>query len=383
MNNYSQEENETVPGMDLTMLMEQIRNIDLRMKDLFIQRMEILRETARWKNERGLPAEDREQEEMLLAELCSSIKDDSIRSFYLCFMQDMIKVSNRWQHHLMEGMRVSYSGVEGAFANIAAMQIFPDGTKMPYPTFEDAYHAVEEGECDIAVLPIENSYAGEVGQVLDLMFSGKLHVNGIYDLPVTQNLLGIPGAETETIKTVISHSQALAQCGPYIRKHGFQTKGVSNTALAAKEVAETKDRTVGAIASAYTAQLYGLRILDHDVNESRMNTTRFAVFSRVESPFVTGHEKSAFLILFTVKDEVGGLAKAINLISACDFNMRVLRSRPMQDLPWHYYFYAEVEGDDLSENGQRMLRALKGVCPTLKVVGRYTTGEAVLQEGPM
>ncbi len=209
------------------------------------------------------------------------------------------------------------------------------------------------------------------------MFSGNLHVNGVYDLPVTQNLLGLPGAKAEDIRTVISHPQALAQCQPYIRRHGYSTKSASNTAMAAKETAEGGDPSVGAIAGIETAQLYGLQLLDHDINESRLNTTRFAVFSRVEYPAAAGHDKGAFLILFTVKDEVGGLAKAINLISAYNFNMRVLRSRPMHDLPWNYYFYAELEGTDSSENGQRMLNALRGVCPMMKVVGRYTAAEVL------
>lgn len=357
---------------------EQIRAIDLQMRDLFIHRLDALRLVADWKKERGLPIEERELELLSLSELGSGVTEEAQRSFYLCFLQDVMRVGNQWQHYLMKGLRVAYSGVEGAFAHVAAMRVFPDGTAIPYASFEDAYHSVETGCCDAAVLPIENSYAGEVGQVLDLMFSGNLHVNGVYDLPITQNLMGLPGAKAEDILTVISHPQALSQCLPYIRRHGYLTKSAPNTALAAKEVAEGNNPTVGAIASVETAQLYGLQILDHDINESRMNTTRFAVFSRVEYPAVPGREKGAFLVLFTVKDEVGGLAKAINLISAYNFNMRVLRSRPMHDLPWHYYFYAELEGNDNSESGQRMLNALKGVCPMMKVVGRYTTADTEL-----
>ncbi len=358
---------------------EQIRNVDLQMRALFLQRLEALRAVAQWKKERGLPPEDREQELRTLSALASGVEEEVQRSFYLSFLQDVLTVGSRWQHYLMEGLRIAYSGVEGAFGHIAAMRIFPDGTKLPYPSFEEAYSAVEKGECDLAVLPIENSYAGEVGQVLDLMFSGNLHVSGVYDLPVTQNLLGLPGARAEDIRTVISHPQALSQCQPYIRRHGYCTKSASNTAVAAKEVSEGGDPSVGAIAGAETAQLYGLQILDHDINESRMNTTRFAVFSRAEYPAAAGHDKGAFLILFTVKDEVGGLAKAINLISAYNFNMRVLRSRPMRDLPWNYYFYAELEGTDSSENGQRMLNALKGVCPMMKVVGRYTAADVLTE----
>ena len=364
--------------MDLQEARREIAEVDAEMAALFVRRMEAVRGIAAYKKERGLPVEDRAQEARMIEAQSGRIADEMLRPFYIQFLQGSIEVSKRWQHRLMEGLRVAYSGVEGAFAHIAASRIFPDAATYACPSFEEAYDSVARGENDIAVLPIENSYAGEVGQVLDLMFSGSLHVNGVYDLQVTQNLLAVPGTAIEGIRTVISHPQALSQCHAYIRERGFASISAANTAVAAQEVAEKKDPALAAIASRDTAKLYGLTVLDHDINESRSNTTRFAVFSQVENQEAGKRDGTAFLLLFTVKDEVGGLAKAINLISAYSFNMRVLRSRPMKDLPWHYYFYAEVEGDDSSENGRRMIGALRGVCPMVKVVGRYR--EAVVTQ---
>lgn len=361
--------------MELNEAREKIREIDEEMAALFVRRMEAVRSVAEYKRARGLPIEDKEQETRVVEGRSALIDDPELRSFYVRFLNGTIEVSKSWQHRLTEGVRVAYSGAEGAFAHVAAHRIFPDGTTVAYPSFETAYSAVETGECDVAVLPIENSFAGEVGQVLDLMLAGGLYVNGVYDLSVTQNLLGVPGAKLSDVRTVVSHPQALAQCGAYLNAHGFRTESAENTALAAKAVAERNDLSVAAVASGETARLYGLEILDHDVNESKTNTTRFAVFSRVESPS-SGRRDGAFLLLFTVKDEVGGLAKAVNLISAYNFNLRVLRSRPMKDLPWHYYFYAEAEGDDASENARRMIAALRGACPMVKVVGRYRAKNA-------
>ena len=352
--------------MDLQESREVIRQVDEEMAKLFVKRMEAVRSVAAYKKERGLPIEDKEQEARVIKGRSALVEDPELRSFYVNFLQDTMDVSKRWQHYLMEGLRVAYSGVEGAFAHIAAGRIFPDGELESYPSFESAYEAVEKGECDVAVLPIENSFAGEVGQVLDLMFSGDLYVNGVYDLSINQNLLGM---------------QAISQCRSYIRKHGFDAVSMANTALAAQKVAQDGDCSAAAIASEETADLYGLQILDHDINESKVNTTRFAVFSRVETKMAIRKDAGAFLLLFTVKDEAGGLAKAVNVISAYNFNMRVLRSRPMKDLPWHYYFYAEVEGDDSSENGKRMISALRGTCPGLKVVGRYTATSNIQQGG--
>ncbi len=366
--------------MDLEQARERIADVDRQMAKLFEERMEAVRAVAAYKKERGLPIEDKEQEAKKIAAGENLPADPELQPYYVQFLRSAMEISKRFQHKLLNGVKVAYSGVEGAFAHIAAGRIFPDGEKIAYPSFEEAYTAVERGECDLAVLPIENSFAGEVGHVLDLMFSGPLHVNGVYDLSVTQNLIGLEGSEADDVKTVISHPQALSQCGKYIRKHSFETVSAANTAIAAREVAERGDRTLAAIASEETAALCGLKILDHDINEDRTNTTRFAVFSGAEDRR-PGTGSTAFLLLFTVKDETGGLAKAVNIISAYGFNMRVLRSRPMKNLPWHYYFYAEVEGDDASENGRRMLSALRGACPMMKIAGRYSASDNSLQGG--
>ena len=179
--------------MDLQESREVIRQVDEEMAKLFVKRMEAVRSVAAYKKERGLPIEDKEQEARVIKGRSVLVEDPELRSFYVNFLQDTMDVSKRWQHYLMKGLKVAYSGVE----------------------------AVEKGECDVAVLPIENSFAGEVGQVLDLMFSGDLYVNGVYDLSINQNLLGMPGTDISRIRTVYSHPQAISQCRSYIRKHGF------------------------------------------------------------------------------------------------------------------------------------------------------------------
>lgn len=350
---------------------ETINRIDREMAGLFSERMKAVRDVAAFKQERGLPIFDAEREKAVLARNAERYPDEETRPFYVSFLQDTMDISKRYQHRLLEGVHVAYSGVEGAFAEIAARRIFPDATHTGYPDFAAAYRAVVNGECECAVLPIENSYAGVVGQVVDLIFEGDLFVNGIYTLPITQNLLGVPGASIRDVRTVVSHPQALAQCAEYIRAHGWETVAAKNTALAAQQVASEHDRSVAAIASAETAVLYGLDLMDHDINESQTNTTKFAVFSRVESK--PKNDESKFLLLFTVNDVAGALAKAINVIAEYGFNMKALRSRPVRERAWQYYFYIEVEGDETAENGRRMLAALRETCETLKIAGHYTT----------
>ena len=159
-------------------------------------------------------------------------------------------------------LQIAYSGVQGAYAGIVAGKIFPDADINSYSSFRQAYEAVEKKECDYAVLPVENSFAGEVAQVTDLLYSGSLTIAGICELPIVHNLLGAEETDISQIKTVYSHPQALDQCSEYIYLHGFEKRVATNTAMAAKEVALLKDPTLAAIASRETAEIYGLKILE-------------------------------------------------------------------------------------------------------------------------
>lgn len=352
--------------------LEQARQIinetDGEIAKLFERRMNAVADVAEYKLQRGLPVLDAGREAQVIAENCAYVNDPVLREYYTSFLISTMEISKRYQRRLMQGMTVAYSGVEGAFAEIASKRIFPDAVKIAFPDFNSAYKAVENGECDCCVLPIENSYAGEVGQVIDLIYEGTLNVTGMYSLAVCQNLLGIKGADIGSVKKVISHPQALGQCAEYIKDHGFETEEAANTALAAKKVASSDDKTVAAIASLDTAKLYSLEVIDHDINASTQNTTKFAVLTRTpEKPSDTG----SFIMLFTVKQVPGALAKAINVIGKYGFNMKALRSRPMREPAWQYYFYVEVDGSDESENGRAMISELTKQCERLKIAGRF------------
>lgn len=356
---------------DIEAARNKIQEADRGMAELFQKRMEAVRAIAAYKKERGLPITDAEQEKKVQERNITYIEDEVLRQYYLTFLQNTIDVSKQYQERLIQGAKVAFSGTPGAFAHIAAKAIFPEGRWIPFHSFDNAYLSVVEGECEYAVLPIENSYAGEVGQVIDLMFHGSLHVNGVYRFPVVHHLLGIPGAKLEDIKTVVSHPQALNQCQPYIRQHYFRTVEEVNTAIAAQNVSTNADPTVAAIASEETAKIYNLQILDHDINESKDNTTKFAVFSRIQNVETSVREGSTFIMLFRVNNVAGALAETLQVISKYGFNLNVLRSRPIKTTPWKYYFYAEAEGNPSSQNGQDMIRELKDHCDMLKIAGQY------------
>ena len=354
---------------DIENARKQINEIDRQMAELFEKRMSAAKEVAQYKRERGLQIEDLDREKEVIARNCELIQNEQIRGHYVNFLQDIMDISKRYQHTLINGHKVAYSGVPGAFANIAANKLFPDCEAVAYSDFRAAYEACEKGECECAVLPIENSFNGDVGQVMDLAFFGSLYINDVYEAEIVQNLLVNEGATIDSIKTVISHPQALGQCAEYIRKNGFEAQESINTAVAAKLVYESARLDIAAIGSDEAAKQYGLVKLAEHINESSANSTRFAVFSRVRKD--TSLDDNRFIMMFTVKNEPGSLGKAVSAIGENGFNLKALKSRPTKDSSWKYYFYAEGEGHIDSYDGRRMLSKLEPNCLSVKIVGSY------------
>ena len=346
-----------------------INEVDAKMAELFVKRMKAVQTVSAHKLEFGLPILDQKRENEVIEKNSRYVSDEVLKGYYIDYMKNLMSVSRSYQYRLQNGLKIAYSGVEGAFAHIAAGRIFPSGNRISYGDFKAAYDSVLLGECDVAVLPIENSYAGEVGQTIDLIFSGELFINGIYELEIRQNLLGLPEATVEDIKKVTSHPQALSQCHDYIKMRGFETEEANNTALAAKRVANANDVSLGAIASVETAEIYGLKVIEANVNKSGENTTRFAVLSKVRS---TSLSLTSTVLMFSVKHEAGSLANAIGIIGKYGYNMTALRSRPLKKHSWQYYFYVEIDGITDTENGKKMISELSQICDQLKVAGTYT-----------
>ena len=345
-----------------------INEVDAQMAELFAKRMRAAEAVYEYKKEFGLPILDQKREDEVIEKNSALIVDEAIKGYYVDYLKHLMSVSRAYQYRMQRGMKVAYSGVEGAFAHIAAGKIFPKGNRVSYSDFKAAYNGVVNGECDAAVLPIENSYAGEVGQTIDLIFAGELFINGIYELDIHQNLLGLPDATVDDIRKVVSHPQALSQCHDYLKHRGFGTEEAVNTALAAKRVAEGQDKSVGAIASRETAELYGLKVLESNINKSSENTTRFAVLSKAKA---ASPELTNTVLMFTVGHEAGALANAIGIIGRHGYNMTALRSRPMRKHSWEYYFYVEIDSSTDTEAGAKMLGELGKVCDKLKVAGSF------------
>ena len=352
-----------------------ISDIDKDIAVLFEKRMEAAVKVAEYKKINGLPIEDLERENHLIDTNSALINNDEIRSYYVNFLKNTMKLSKDYQYKIIDGTRVAFSGVTGAFAEIAVKRIFPHAVPVAYSDFKSAYKAVENGECDVAVLPIENSYEGDVARVMDLTYFGSLFINGVYDMPVEQHLFGLPDADSLTIKKVISHPQALGQCADFIEDKGYEKEDAVNTAVAAEIVSKSGDKSLGVICSLEAGNEYGLKLIDRKINKNSTNTTRFAVFSRV--PRDNTPDQNHFIVLFTVRDEAGSLSKAISVFGECGYNLKALKSRPSKDVIWNYYFFLEGEGHLTKDAENIMLSKLSEVCTNVRLVGKYSKEQSI------
>lgn len=358
--------------MDLKQIRLEIDQIDQEMAHLFEKRMDLSKQVGEYKMKYGLPINDKVREEKVIEKNLKLISNEDIKGYYVDYLHSVMDISKRYQTYLTKGMKIAYCGVEGAFSYIASKKLFENGQLISYPNFTSAYKAVETCECDACVLPLENSTAGDVGSVMDLLFSGSLFINDIVNIDIVHNLIANHDTKKEDIKTVVSHPQALAQCQKYIEANHYAKSECSNTAIAAKELSLNPDPSKAVIASKDVASLYNLKILENDINESRNNSTRFAVFTKSLNSQNRGVKMGEhFILVFTVLNEAGALAKTLNIIGAHGFNMRTLRSRPLKELQWNYYFFVELDGDINSNDGKDMINELKGVCDCLNVVGCY------------
>ena len=352
----------------------QIDEIDAKMAALFEQRMQAVGQVAQYKARTGKQVFDPAREALVLEKNTARVQNPELQPYYREFLKKALAVSRAYQHVLIGQDVAAYQGVEGAWSHIALRQLFPFAKAQAYSTWNEGVEAVERGDAYCGVLPFENSNAGDVSTVLDLLYTHPdIIIARMCDLPIRQDLLGVPGATLETVRTVISHPQALAQSSVFVQQHGFKTSTWGNTADAARHVAELNDPSVAAIASAETAGLYGLQILSAGINADGDNTTRFIVIERAAAPAMTG-EGQRLALLFTARHKPGQLAAALDQIGARGFNMECIKSRPLPHVPFEYYFYVQIvcPAGSTGAGCQTLLDTLTSVCSTLRLLGAFT-----------
>jgi prephenate dehydratase len=240
--------------------------------------------------------------------------------------------------------KIVFQGEPGANSHIACRQAYPDGEPVPYPTFEDALTAVASGEADLGMIPIENSVAGRVADIHHLMPGAGLHIVAEWFLPIRNQLMALKGVRLAELKSVESHIMALGQCRNFIRKLGIKTMVAADTAGAAREVAERRDRSCAAIASKLAAEIYGLEILAENIEDESHSTTRFIVLSREAKrpPRSNGLVLTTFV--FQVRNIPAALYKALGGFATNGVNMTKLESYMLEGNFSATQFYSDVEG---------------------------------------
>ncbi|MEG0692265.1 MAG: chorismate mutase, partial [Oscillospiraceae bacterium] len=342
---------------------QEINQIDEKMAELFERRMKAVEQIIAYKLQNNMPVLDSSREQLVILKNLAYIKNDTYKPYYEDFIKYTMELSKQYQRKLSNGQTVGFQGTEGAFSHIALKRIFKQVNTKAYATFEDVFKGVMSDEIACGIIPFENSFTGEVGEVLDMLYKYDCYINEIYDLKINHNLLGIKGTKLSDIKQVYSHHQALSQCGEFFNQYHYELVPYPNTALAAKYVSECGDTSKVAVASIETAEIYGLDVLVKDINTSAENTTRFIIISKELKS--TGNR---YNLLFTLEHSAGELANVMQIIGSYGFNMESIKSKSLHNVPWQYYFYVELVGDIKSDNSQKMLATLKENCKELNLL---------------
>ncbi|MBN8937225.1 MAG: prephenate dehydratase [Rhizobiales bacterium] len=271
----------------------------------------------------------------------------------------------------MSKRRIAFQGEPGANSHLAIHQAYPDCEAVPNATFEDAFMAVTGGDCELGMIPIENSVAGRVADIHHLMPNSGLHIIGEYFMPVRHQLLGVKGSTLKDIKTAESHVHALGQCRKIIRKLGIKAIVAADTAGSAREISERGDKTCAAIATRLAAEIYGLDILAEDIEDEDHNTTRFIVLSREKKWAQRGSAKVVTTFVFRVRNVPAALYKALGGFATNGINMTKLESYMVNGNFSATQFYVDVEGHPDDRGLAFALEELAFFSRELKVLGVY------------
>jgi prephenate dehydratase len=269
--------------------------------------------------------------------------------------------------------RIAFQGEFGANSDMASRDVFPAMSPLPCATFEDAFAAVENGDADLAMIPIENTLAGRVADIHRLLPESRLHITGEYFMPIRFQLMVLPGVRHADIESVHSHIHALGQCRKIVRRNGWKPIVAGDTAGAAKLVAETGNRTMAALAPRLAADLYGLEIIEENVEDDENNVTRFVVLAREEKPVkrVGSDDKLVTTFIFNVRNIPAALYKAMGGFATNGINMTKLESYQIGGKFVATQFYADIEGHPDDENVKQAMEELRFFSTQLRILGTY------------
>ena len=374
--------------MDLLECRNKLDVIDKQIVKLFEERMDICGKVAETKIASGKAVYDAEREKQKL-DAVSAMADSEFNQVAVReLFSQMMSISRKYQYSIlaehgramklgferldqlpMEGVRVVHQGVEGAYSHAAAIQYFGEKAEIYHVArFEDAMKEVQLGNADYAVMPIENSSAGAVIDMYDLLTRYDNYIVAETFLPVNHALLGVPGAKLSDVKTVFSHPQALMQCSAFLNDNVLKQISVENTAVAAKRVVEEGDKSQAAIASEIAGKLYGLELLKPFIQNNQGNTTRFVILANRK---VYQKDAGKISLCFELPHTSGSLYNMLGNFIFNHVNMMMIESRPIPGKNWEYRFFVDIEGNLQDAGVKNALRGIGAEAQNFKILGNY------------
>lgn len=377
--------------MDIKELREKIDNIDDRIVELFCERMGVSLDIARYKREHSLAVYDPKRERELFARI-AQLSEAELADYAVTLYKSVTSLSRTYQHHLLDPeppirqeierrlstgpkllpkyARVACQGVEGAYSQIAAVRMFDTPSISYYGDFADIFRAVESGECDYGVLPIENSTAGSVNRVYDLLRASSATIVKSVRIKIDHNLLAKPGVKKEEIREIFSHEQALSQSARYLAAfENIKVTVAPNTAMAAQAVAQSERNDVAALSSYFCAELYGLNVVESSVQDMSNNYTRFICISR-EPYILPGADRTS--IVLKTRHTPGALYEALSRINSHGVNLLKLESRPIPERDFEFMFYFDIEASVYSPELAELLSELEANSEDFRYLGSYS-----------
>lgn len=374
--------------VDLLELRSQLDEIDAEIVKLYEKRMNVCRQVAEYKISTGKKVFDRQREQEKLAKVKSLTQDEFYSHGVEELFEQIMSMSRKLQYRMLsengalgrlpfigvdsleiQGARVVFQGADGAYSQAAMEKFFgKEIHSFHVDTFREAMEAIDEGAADYAVLPIENSTAGIVSEIYDLLVEFENYIVGEQIIRIEHCLMGVPGSTIEGIKTVYSHPQSLMQSARYLSEHDWQQISMQNNAFAAKKVATDGDPTQAAIASEHAAGIYGLEVLKKGVNQSDSNSTRFII---VTNQKIFRKDAGKISICFEVPHESGSLYHMLSHFIYNNLNMTRIESRPIPERSWEYRFFVDFEGNLADGATKNALRGLREEALNMKILGNY------------
>ena len=377
--------------MDLTEYRDKLDKIDEQILRLFAERMDIAAQIAAWKQENALPVLDARREKEKLARI-EELSPPEISDYSFTLFSVLLELSRSRQNRIMhrtspeaeaienalrdtpplfpEKAVVACQGVEGAYSGIACEKLFARPSIFYFSTFDAVFTAVEKGLCRYGVIPVENSTAGTVNAVYDLMVKHDFRIVRSVRIKVDHNLLVKPGTKAEDIREIYSHGQALTQCASFLQRFpNAKVIPCENTAVAAKMVAESEEPGVAALSSRSCARLYGLEILMSSVQDSADNYTRFICISKALEIYPGADHTSLMMV---IRDEPGTLYNVLARFYALGINMHKLESRPIPGRNWEYRFYFDLDTSVYSPRFIQLMGELGDICEEHEYLGSYS-----------